>query len=90
MMSGAVEMGSAVTGPPMRGFTPFDKRSGVVPWSSWQREESASVLHGLAAYHRRTAWCCARTCRSWCMRNDPRRCSSPARTRGRGAQRHHQ
>ncbi|MFV8051986.1 SulP family inorganic anion transporter [Mycobacterium sp. 48b] len=52
---GVVEMGSAVAGPPMRGFTPFDKRSGVVPWSSWQREETASVLHGLAAYHRRTA-----------------------------------
>ncbi|MHC9290883.1 SulP family inorganic anion transporter [Mycobacterium sp. LTG2003] len=53
---GAVEMASAVAGPPMRGFTPFDKRSGVVPWSSWQQHDhSASVLHGLAAYHRRTA-----------------------------------
>lgn len=52
---GVVEMSSAVAGPPTRGFTPFDKRSGVVPWSSWQREEMSSVLHGLAAYHRRTA-----------------------------------
>ncbi|MGV9802327.1 SulP family inorganic anion transporter [Mycobacterium sp. NPDC003449] len=52
---GSVEMGSAVAGPPTRAFTPFDKRSGVVPWSSWQREDSTSVLHGLAAYHRRTA-----------------------------------
>lgn len=52
---GVVEMDSAVAGPPIRGFTPFDKRSGVVPWSSWQREHAASVLHGLAAYHRRTA-----------------------------------
>lgn len=52
---GAVEMSSAVAGPPIRGFTPFDKRSGVVPWSSWQSEPSSSVLHGLDAYHRRTA-----------------------------------
>ncbi|MFV8053974.1 SulP family inorganic anion transporter [Mycobacterium sp. 48b] len=52
---GAVEMDSAVLGPPIRNFTPFDKRSGVVPWSSWQPQESPSVLHGLAAYHRRTA-----------------------------------
>lgn len=52
---GAVEMGSAVAGPPTRGFTPFDKRSGVVPWSSWQQSHSTSVLHGLAAYQRRTA-----------------------------------
>ncbi|MEE6163817.1 MULTISPECIES: bifunctional SulP family inorganic anion transporter/carbonic anhydrase [unclassified Mycolicibacterium] len=52
---GAVEMHSAVAGPPVRGFTPFDKRSGVVPWSSWQRDDSPSVLHGLAAYQRRTA-----------------------------------
>lgn len=52
---GAVEMDSAVLGPPIRNFTPFDKRSGVVPWSSWQREPSSSVLHGLDAYHRRTA-----------------------------------
>ncbi|OBG82757.1 carbonic anhydrase [Mycobacterium sp. NS-7484] len=52
---GAVEMDSAVLGPPIRNFTPFDKRSGVVPWSSWQPEKTPSVLHGLAAYHRRTA-----------------------------------
>lgn len=52
---GAVEMDSAVLGPPIRNFTPFDKRSGVVPWSSWQPNETPSVLHGLAAYHRRTA-----------------------------------
>jgi carbonic anhydrase len=53
---GAVELVSAVSGPPVRGFMPFDKRSGVVPWSSWhQDDESTSVLHGLAAYHRRTA-----------------------------------
>ncbi|ORA38050.1 SulP family inorganic anion transporter [Mycobacterium aquaticum] len=52
---GAVEMHSAVAGPPVRGFSPFDKRSGVVPWRSWQRDESPSVLHGLAAYQRRTA-----------------------------------
>ncbi|MCV7284963.1 bifunctional SulP family inorganic anion transporter/carbonic anhydrase [Mycolicibacterium wolinskyi] len=53
---GAVEMASAVAGPPIRAFTPFDKRSGVVPWSSWQQQEnSTSVLDGLATYHRRTA-----------------------------------
>lgn len=52
---GVVEMSSAVAGPPARGFTPFDKRSGVVPWSSWQRGKTVSVLHGLEAYHRRTA-----------------------------------
>jgi carbonic anhydrase len=52
---GAVEMHSALAGPPVRGFTPFDKRSGVVPWSSWQRDDAPSVLHGLAAYQRRTA-----------------------------------
>lgn len=52
---GAVEMDSAVLGPPIRSFTPFDKRSGVVPWSSWQPQDTPSVLHGLAAYHRRTA-----------------------------------
>jgi carbonic anhydrase len=52
---GAVEMHSALAGPPVRGFTPFDKRSGVMPWSSWRREGSMSVLHGLAAYQRRTA-----------------------------------
>jgi carbonic anhydrase len=48
-------MDSAVDGPPERGFTPFDKRSGVVPWSSWQQKQAPSVLHGLATYHRRTA-----------------------------------
>ncbi|AKS35936.1 SulP family inorganic anion transporter [Mycolicibacterium goodii] len=53
---GPVELVSAVSGPPVRGFTPFDKRSGVVPWSSWHRGgNTTSVLHGLAAYHRRTA-----------------------------------
>lgn len=52
---GAVEMSSAVAGPPMRGFVPLDKRSGVAPWSSWQPEHSSSVLHGLDVYHRRTA-----------------------------------
>ncbi|OHU08238.1 carbonic anhydrase [Mycobacterium syngnathidarum] len=52
---GAVEMDSAVAGPPMRGFTPIDKRTGVVPWSSWQPQLRPSVLHGLAVYHRRTA-----------------------------------
>ncbi len=52
---GAVEMGSAVDGPPERGFTPFDKRSGVAPWSSWQQKHVPSMLHGLANYHRRTA-----------------------------------
>ena len=53
---GPVELVSAVSGPPVRGFTPFDKRSGVVPWSTWhQSNDSTSVLHGLAAYHRRTA-----------------------------------
>ncbi|OFB38827.1 carbonic anhydrase [Mycolicibacterium sp. (ex Dasyatis americana)] len=52
---GAVEMDSAVLGPPIRNFTPFDKRSGVVPWNSWQPQGTPSVLHGLAAYHRRTA-----------------------------------
>lgn len=51
---GAVEMGSALDGPPERGFAPFDKRSGVVPWSSWQ-QQAPSVLRGLATYHRRTA-----------------------------------
>ncbi|WP_308170587.1 bifunctional SulP family inorganic anion transporter/carbonic anhydrase [[Mycobacterium] fortunisiensis] len=52
---GAVEMGSAIAGPPMRGFTPIDKRTGVVPWSSWHPQLRPSVLHGLAVYHRRTA-----------------------------------
>jgi carbonic anhydrase len=52
---GAVEMGSAVDGPPERGFTPFDKRSGVAPWSTWQQNHMPSVLHGLANYQRRTA-----------------------------------
>ncbi|MDV3125433.1 bifunctional SulP family inorganic anion transporter/carbonic anhydrase [Mycobacterium sp. 21AC1] len=52
---GAVEMGSALAGPPIRGFTPFDKRSGIVPWSSWQQQPAPSVLNGLAAYQRRTA-----------------------------------
>ncbi|WP_267290729.1 bifunctional SulP family inorganic anion transporter/carbonic anhydrase [Mycobacterium hackensackense] len=52
---GAVEMGSAVDGPPERGFTPFDKRSGVAPWSTWQKNHMPSVLHGLANYQRRTA-----------------------------------
>lgn len=52
---GAVEMNSAVDGPPERAFTPFDKRSGVVPWSSWQEKPAPSVLDGLATYHRRTA-----------------------------------
>nr|WP_254849082.1 bifunctional SulP family inorganic anion transporter/carbonic anhydrase [Mycobacterium sp. GA-1841] len=52
---GAVEMDSAVAGPPTRGFTPIDKRTGVVPWNSWQPQLEPSVLHGLAVYHRRTA-----------------------------------
>ncbi len=42
--------------PPERGFTPpFDKRSGVAPWSTWQKNHMPSVLHGLANYQRRTA-----------------------------------
>lgn len=62
---GAVDMADALAGPPARGFVPIDKRSGVTPWSSWQRHSTnghdrhhgaaRQVLHGLAVYHRRTA-----------------------------------
>jgi carbonic anhydrase len=61
---GAVEMESAVHGPPMRAFALIDKRVGVVPWSSWQQSDPArlhhngaprSMLNGVAVYHRRTA-----------------------------------
>jgi carbonic anhydrase len=61
---GSVEMDSALDGPPVRDIQSIDARSGVVPWSSWQRagsddlrlhRDSASVLDGLAIYQRRTA-----------------------------------
>lgn len=62
---GAVEMSSALAGPPARAFTPIDKRLGVVPWSSWQSRQRGrhehrdapprAVLDGLDVYHRRTA-----------------------------------
>jgi len=50
---GIVEMHSATAGPPQRAYSPFDKRSGVVPWKS--QPQSTSVMDGLATYHRRTA-----------------------------------
>jgi carbonic anhydrase len=61
---GAVEMDSALDGPPLRDIQAIDVRSGVMPWSSWQREgancgghqsDSPTVLSGLAVYQRRTA-----------------------------------
>ncbi|GAY17187.1 bifunctional SulP family inorganic anion transporter/carbonic anhydrase [Mycobacterium sp. shizuoka-1] len=63
---GAVELRSALAGPPQRAFTLVDKRLGVVPWSSWQdpltkngheRRDTPpqAVLDGLEVYHRRTA-----------------------------------
>jgi carbonic anhydrase len=62
---GALEVGSAVDGPPTRAFTPVDKRVGVMPWNTWQHGsadgvarrngKTRSVLTGLAVYHRRTA-----------------------------------
>lgn len=62
---GAVDINDAVAAPPARGFAPIDKRSGVVPWSSWQLHSTNGngsnghtarpVLHGLDVYHRRTA-----------------------------------
>lgn len=62
---GSVEMGSALTGPPVREIQGLDSRSGVMPWSAWQDAPSkdpqpksdspASVLKGLSVYQRRTA-----------------------------------
>ncbi len=61
---GSVEMDSALDGPPSRDIQAIDARSGVMPWSSWQREgancggdrsDSPTVLSGLAVYQRRTA-----------------------------------
>lgn len=53
---GAVELRSALAGPPSRAFTPIDTRLGVVPWSAWQsRTAPRAVLAGLDVYHRRTA-----------------------------------
>ena len=50
---GTAELHNAAAGPPTRTFTPFDKRSGVVPWKS--QPQTNSVMDGLDAYHRRTA-----------------------------------
>jgi carbonic anhydrase len=50
---GTAELHSATSGPPTRSFTPFDKRSGVVPWKS--QPQTSSVMEGLETYHRRTA-----------------------------------
>ncbi|KAB7755665.1 SulP family inorganic anion transporter [Mycolicibacterium mucogenicum] len=50
---GTAELHSATAGPPTRTFTPFDKRSGVVPWKS--QPQTSSVMEGLETYHRRTA-----------------------------------
>lgn len=50
---GTAELHSAAAGPPTRTFTPFDKRSGVVPWKS--QPQTSSVMEGLETYHRRTA-----------------------------------
>ncbi|WP_155901776.1 bifunctional SulP family inorganic anion transporter/carbonic anhydrase [Mycolicibacterium sp. CBMA 226] len=50
---GTAELHSATAGPPTRTFTPFDKRSGVVPWKS--QPQTNSVMDGLETYHRRTA-----------------------------------
>ena len=72
---GAVEMGSAVTGPPSRAFTGIDTRLGVAPWSSWQSSHShpghdhrdappRAMLAGLEVYHRRMAPYIARTWRT--------------------------
>lgn len=63
---GALELNSALAGPPQRAFTHIDKRLGVVPWSSWQDPHTKNgherrdtppqaVLDGLEVYHRRTA-----------------------------------
>ncbi|MCT7362924.1 carbonic anhydrase [Mycolicibacterium llatzerense] len=50
---GTADLHSAAVGPPARIFTPFDKRSGVVPWKS--QPQTNSVMEGLETYHRRTA-----------------------------------
>lgn len=63
---GAVELRSALEGPPQRAFNLVDKRLGVVPWSSWQDPDTKNgherrdtppqaVLDGLEVFHRRTA-----------------------------------
>ena len=58
---GAVQLRSALTGPPARAFAPIDNRAGAVPWSSWQShrcrqgQDSRAVLDGLDVYHRRMA-----------------------------------
>ncbi len=58
---GAVELESALEGPPVRDIQGVDLRSGVTPWHSWQETPAnghaslPSVVHGLAVYQRRTA-----------------------------------
>ncbi|OBI84293.1 bifunctional SulP family inorganic anion transporter/carbonic anhydrase [Mycobacterium sp. E740] len=57
---GAVDMDSALHGPPERALeSPADSLAGVRPWSSWQRRDTGAapqpILDGLAEYQRRTA-----------------------------------
>lgn len=61
---GAVDMDSALKGPPIRDINGVDVRPGLMPWSSWQnghvngqrrKGDSPSVVNGLAVYQRRTA-----------------------------------
>lgn len=63
---GAVELSSALDGPPSRAFATVDKRLGSAPWSSWQSHPHRNghehrdtppraMLDGLEVYHRRMA-----------------------------------
>jgi carbonic anhydrase len=63
---GAVELRSALSGPPSRAFATVDKRLGSAPWSSWQNHPHRNghehhdsppraMLDGLEVYHRRMA-----------------------------------
>ena len=63
---GAVELRSALDGPPSRAFATVDKRLGAAPWSSWQNNAHRNghehrdtppraMLDGLEVYHRRMA-----------------------------------
>jgi carbonic anhydrase len=65
---GTVDMDSALDGPPVRELAGIDVRPGLMPWSTWQREQIArspddpdvkapepTVVDGLAVYQRRTA-----------------------------------
>ncbi|WP_082943656.1 bifunctional SulP family inorganic anion transporter/carbonic anhydrase [Mycobacterium sp. 1274761.0] len=62
---GAVDMDSALHGPPVREIKGTDVRPGLMPWSSWQNGHligkrrngtgHSSVVSGLEVYQRRTA-----------------------------------